>query len=262
MSAVHEGTEHFDYYRCQHEQEQPSYDQEESNAPDSEAEYRRKWPDSEGNGRDEFPHEHFQRQSPRGEEWGLYGSERDAPADEQPPAQSSSYGVEYEGSERATSSPSVNTLSTLQRGEATISSLRKEAVAMIPGLGGGFEEEEREANAPAESTSKPPDAEADSLEQTSEQKAGVVGDPNQATHMIQSLGKIVSQLQTLKGLTSSLQLLQTFPKEGKEEAPGRSKPKERSESELTEETKRKVAALLASESDSDGEQVIIMSDAL
>ena len=82
------------------------------------------------------------------------------------------------------------------------------------------------------------------------------------TQMMESLGKIVSQLQTLQGLTSSLKLLQTMPKEGNTASAstgiGRQKEGERAairEKELSEDTKRKVAALLANESDSDGEQV-------
>lgn len=82
------------------------------------------------------------------------------------------------------------------------------------------------------------------------------------TQMMESLGKIVSQLQTLQGLTSSLKLLQTMPKEGNAASAsggtGRQKEGERAairEKELSEDTKRKVAALLANESDSDGEQV-------
>ena len=84
--------------------------------------------------------------------------------------------------------------------------------------------------------------------------------------MMESLGKIVSQLQTLQGLTSSLKLLHTMPKEGGGgggdggSTRGRSAPSEGEraamrEKELSEDTKRKVAALLANESDSDGEQV-------
>ena len=80
--------------------------------------------------------------------------------------------------------------------------------------------------------------------------------PKENLQMVESLGKIVSQLQTLQGLTSSLKLLQTMPKEGggvseKEKAAMREK-------ELSEDTKRKVAALLANESDSDGEKVLLM----
>ena len=113
-----------------------------------------------------------------------------------------------------------------------------------------------------------------------EAKGGV-----QATQVMESLGKIVSQLQTLQGLTTSLKLLRTLPK-GKEStaddgggksAPegvgkgvreeagagvrqggreeGEGKAADQQERELTEDTKRKVAALLANESDSDGEQV-------
>ena len=86
------------------------------------------------------------------------------------------------------------------------------------------------------------------------------------TQMMESLGKIVSQLQTLQGLKSSLKLLQTLPKNGSgggggggggRDGVGVSEGERAAmrEKELTEDTKRKVAALLANESDSDGEQV-------
>ena len=66
-----------------------------------------------------------------------------------------------------------------------------------------------------------------------------------SNQVMASLGKIVSQLQSLKGLTSSLKLLGELP--GVKE--------KREEIEQDEATKRKVAALLNDESDSDGEQV-------
>lgn len=82
------------------------------------------------------------------------------------------------------------------------------------------------------------------------------------SQMMESLGKIVSQLQTLQGLTSSLKLLQTMPKESNAASSSTGTGKQREgeraairEKELSEDTKRKVAALLANESDSDGEQV-------
>ena len=141
---------------------------------------------------------------------------------------------------------------------ATISSLRKEPT-VIPGLG-GFEKEEAATAMPQSLSTK-----EDSKQASSENPNG-----NPANQMIESLGKIVSQLQTLQGLTSSLQLLQTLPK-GQQEA-GRAIVESVREAsrggggdgeggggdrELSEETKRKVAALFASESDSDGEQVRI-----
>ena len=100
--------------------------------------------------------------------------------------------------------------------------------------------------------------------------AGDEGGP-QATKVMESLGKIVSQLQTLQGLTSSLKLLQKLPKDSEEGVSaaaaaavggglgGGLSEVDRAamrEKELSEDTKRKVAALLANESDSDGEQVL------
>ena len=144
--------------------------------------------------------------------------------------------------------------------EATLSSLRKDS-AFIPGLG-GFEKEDTPVGPPAQSGTK---EEAKAASQTTSN--------NPTNQMIESLGKIVSQLQTLQGLTSSLQLLQALPK-GQQEAVkaaaermretdgeggggggGGGSGGQQTERELSEETKRKVAALLASESDSDGEQV-------
>ena len=144
------------------------------------------------------------------------------------------------------------------KSEATLSSLRKET-AFIPGLG-GFEKEE---------TASPmaPHAQSQTKEETKAATQTLSNNPT--NQMIESLGKIVSQLQTLQGLTSSLQLLQALPK-GQQEAVkaaaermretdggggGRGGGGQQTERELSEETKRKVAALLASESDSDGEQV-------
>ena len=56
--------------------------------------------------------------------------------------------------------------------------------------------------------------------------------------MVESLGKIVSQLQTLQGLTSSLKLLQTMPKEG-----GRASEGGRSLSEREKAVMREKGAL-------------------
>jgi len=148
---------------------------------------------------------------------------------------------------------------TSVKDEATLSSLRKDS-AFIPGLG-GFEKEETPVGPPAQSGTK---EEPKAANQTTSN--------NPTNQMIESLGKIVSQLQTLQGLTSSLQLLQALPK-GQQEAVKAAAERMRetdgggggggrggsggqqTERELSEETKRKVAALLASESDSDGEQV-------
>ena len=150
---------------------------------------------------------------------------------------------------------------TSVKGEATLSSLRKDT-AFIPGLGGFEKEETASPMAPHAQTG------------TKEAKAASQTLSNNPTNqMIESLGKIVSQLQTLQGLTSSLQLLQALPK-GQQEAVKAAAERMRetdggggggggrgggggqqTERELSEETKRKVAALLASESDSDGEQV-------
>ena len=146
---------------------------------------------------------------------------------------------------------------TSVKAEATLSSLRKDT-AFIPGLGGFEKEETASPMAPHAGTKEEAKAATQTLSN------------NPTNQMIESLGKIVSQLQTLQGLTSSLQLLQALPK-GQQEAVkaaaermretdgggrgGGGSGGQQTERELSEETKRKVAALLASESDSDGEQV-------
>ena len=116
-----------------------------------------------------------------------------------------------------------------------------------PTTGEGLVEEKPPPNYPSKSQGPTPDKKEDT------------------SQMMESLGKIVSQLQTLQGLTSSLKLLQTMPKDGREAgstqgvsgSAGVSEGEKAAikEKELSEDTKRKVAALLANESDSDGEQV-------
>jgi len=93
----------------------------------------------------------------------------------------------------------------LMKDGPTISSLRKDPT-LIPGLG-GFEKEEAAKSVQSKSAMKDETKQASSENQ----------DGSPANQMIESLGKIVSQLQTLQGLTSSLQLLQTLPK-GQQEA--------------------------------------------
>ena len=107
----------------------------------------------------------------------------------------------------------------------------------IPGLGELAVQQE---------TYPPPVEEKGEKGKATEEKAS--GKSNQ---VLESLGKIVSQLQTLQGLSSSLKLLQKMPKSEREE-----KVKEiEKEEELSEETKKKVAALLANESDSETEDM-------
>ena len=109
----------------------------------------------------------------------------------------------------------------------TVDSLRmnREGVGVIPGLG------EPVNNV---STSIPV--------QKDEPKAKSAN----AENMLASLGKLMTELQGLKGLTSSLQLLNALPQV----------KKEKSERALSEEANKKAAALLANESDSDGESQV------
>lgn len=236
-----------------------------------ETDFERHWPGEENRRLDK----HIM--SPK-EEWGSYDSVHNALDGHDKThafsGQQFPYEHQYEHSERPPGA------SGLKSNEPTISSLCKDPTIAIPGLGGGFEDQEKDQPKSTEPSSVIPDAK-ESLQDVSkggggEDKQGGGGGGNasgkQANHMIQSLGKLVSQLQTLKGLTSSLELYHSLPKGGGvggevgggggggEEARGAqetTKPKESSETELSEETKRKVAALLATESDSDGEQVII-----
>ena len=229
-----------------------------------ESEYERRWPGGEDRRHDDFAHDHFKHGPPE-TEWGAYDSEHNGPGGRGGMHASSGqqfpYENEYEYSERPPGAGS------LKSNEPTISSLRKDIMTTIPGLGGGFEDQEKERPKSTELSSNLSETKQGSQDVSGGGGAGGEGQDGenaggtQSNHMIQSLGKLVSQLQTLKGLTSSLQLLHALPKgEGdREEAKAAQetvKPKERSESELSEETKRKVAALLATESDSDGEQVL------
>lgn len=235
------------------------YHSHEHSAPASEEQQARHWT-VEGAGHDEFEHEVY-KHGAEAEDWRRYGDEHNSQDGHDlhvPPGHQFQYNVKEEydrNKERET---------FLRSDEATISSLRKNAVTAIPGLGGGFEDQ-KEKDLPK--SVWPSDGAPEANQSHASGGSGGGGDGegkeevnvggNQANHMIQSLGKIVSQLQTLKGITSSLQLLHTLPKESKEEVRKADviSPKERSETELSEETKRKVAALLATESDSDGEQV-------
>ena len=256
--------EPFDHHQQQQHQEEQQHFGE--HPIKTEAEYQ--WQNVKEGRRDELTHD-FQH-STQGEEWEIYGSGQNRAPEQHlesdkdimrgpSPYRHHQFPYNEQGgkSNNVTSSPSVS-ISSLKSDEPTISSLRKDPVTTIPGLGGGFEEQEKDATKSAEDTVT---AAPQSVQRAGEGEGGAGGTGmgaggSQANQMIKSLGKFVSQLQTLKGLTSSLQLLQALPKGGEEakkaEPP---KPKESSEAELSEETKRKVAALLATESDSDGEQV-------
>ncbi len=234
------------------------------------------WQNVKEEPRDELTHS-FQR-STQEEEWEIYGNNGQNRASEQQRLEGdkdnargpSPYGYhQFPYNEQATSSPSVS-INSLKSDEPTISSLRKDpGVTTIPGLGGGFEEQDKTATNLAEGGGTTVAASHQSMQRAGEGEGGAPGNTGvgpggggggQANQMIKSLGKFVSQLQTLKGLTSSLQLLQALPKGGNgggveaKKVGEPPKPKESSEAELSEETKRKVAALLATESDSDGEQ--------
>ena len=124
----------------------------------------------------------------------------------------------------------------------------------IPGLG------EIETQGQANQTREGAEGNQPQDNYTQSQGQTNTGATEDTSQMVESLGKIVSQLQTLQGLTSSLKLLKTMPKEGGGAGEGVRVVSEREraamrEKELSEDTKRKVAALLANESDSDGEKV-------
>ena len=144
-----------------------------------------------------------------------------------------------------------------ERIEATVPSLRKETT-VIPGLGTLGNE-----TSSGDAQNREPNSNKQEKETNKEEG------PGPTNQMIESLGKIVSQLQTLQGLTSSLQLLQNMPK-GQEAASKEAEAEKEKEAatamqrekELSEETKRKVEALLANESDSEGEQVMMRTTLL
>ena len=255
--------EQFDHHQQQHQDDQQQHFGE--HPFKAEPEY--KWQSNKEGRQGELAHD-FQH-STQEQEWGVYGSGQNRASehlkiDKENIRGPSPYGHHQfpynERGDAITSSPAVS-ISSLKSDEPTISSLRKDAITAIPGLGGGFEEQEKDAAKSAESSSITGPQSTQQVAKGGEggEGTGTAGG-NQANQMIKSLGKFVSQLQTLKGLTSSLQLLQALPKGGNGEEEAKrvepAKPKESSEAELSEETKRKVAALLATESDSDGEQVI------
>ena len=263
-----------------HQRQQPGEQQQQQHLEEHPVSIKREggyqWQNTEEDRHSELTRD-FQRRAQE-EEWEVYGNGQNRASDHlegdkdiRGPSPYRQHQFPYnEHSDRSntmTSSPSVS-ISSLKSDEPTISSLRKEAVTTIPGLGGGFEEQENDVPKPMvpSSTTAHQTSEGAQQQATREGEGGGgagggagtgLAGGTQANQMIKSLGKIVSQLQTLKGLTSSLQLLQTLPKggeEGKRAEPVKSK--ESTEAELSEETKRKVAALLATESDSDGEQVM------
>ena len=257
--------ESFDRHQQQQQKQQSQEEQQHFGESRVKTEHEYRWQNADEARRDERTHD-FQRSTARQEEWEIYGSGQNRGSEPRLEGDkdaarggSSPYGhhqfpyIDQGGKSNSaiTSSPSLS-ISSLKSDEPTISSLRKDAgMTAIPGLGGGFEEQEKDAAKSAEGATRA------TPQNTQRAGEGEGGGGTQANQMIKSLGKFVSQLQTLKGLTSSLQLLQALPKVGEEakKAVDPTKPKESSEAELSEETKRKVAALLATESDSDGEQV-------
>ena len=134
-----------------------------------------------------------------------------------------------------------------KRDAPTIPSLQKEgAKREIPGLGSsdGPEEEEKKVNpnSDKQDVEKEAEEEKDLKSSLKSQIVDVFGG-SKAEKMIKSMERIVNQLQTLKGLESSLRVLQVMGEYNKEST----------EEASMEAARKKVAALLASESDSDGE---------
>ena len=119
----------------------------------------------------------------------------------------------------------------------TIASLSKntEDLGAIPGLG---EISSEPAEHPTDPSPPPPAKTTKEPPKT-----------DRTDKMLASLGKLMTELQGLKGLTSSLQLLQSLPR-------AEEKQEQVSEKEVSEEAKQKAAALLANESDSDGESQV------
>ena len=105
-------------------------------------------------------------------------------------------------------------------------SINREGVGVIPGLG-------------------EPLSKASPILPVQEEEKAKAKSAN-AENMLASLGKLMTELQGLKGLTSSLQLLNALPQV----------KKDKSDQALSEEANKKAAALLANESDSDGESQV------
>lgn len=130
----------------------------------------------------------------------------------------------------------------------TISSLQKGGTTtVIPGLGSADEPDEKKASSPEP---EPLPKEEQELKTSLKTQLLDVFSGTKAAKMVESMERIVNQLQKLKGLESSLKVLQG---DQKKEAATDKEPAEVPEVDQEEAARKQVAALLASESDSDGE---------
>jgi hypothetical protein len=130
----------------------------------------------------------------------------------------------------------------------TISSLQKGgSTTVIPGLGSTDEPEEKEPSSVKEAA---PPKEEEELKTSLKTQLLDVFSGAKAAKMVQSMERIVNQLHTLKGLESSLKVLQG---DQNKEIIAVEEQAEIPEVDQEAAARRQVAALLATESDSDGE---------
>lgn len=157
-------------------------------------------------------------------------------------------GVKLEDS-KTSNKQSGPTISSLQKGGTT---------TVIPGLGSSDEPEETDkpeekASSPEKEPPPPQPKEEQELKSSLKTQLLDVFSGAKAAKMVQSMERIVNQLQTLRGLESSLKVLQG---DQSKEPAATTTPKPKTEvPEVDQEAaaRKQVAALLATESDSDGE---------
>ena len=133
----------------------------------------------------------------------------------------------------------------VNRDGPTVPSLQKGgASTVIPGLGSTEETDEKNADSAEEDETEMKEEEEEELKSSLKLQLFEVFGGTKAKKMVESMERIVNQLQTLKGLESSLKVLQD-----KSEAA----VKVSMEADQEAAARKKVAALLATESDSEGE---------
>lgn len=152
-----------------------------------------------------------------------------------------------------------------KRDTPTISSLQKGgATTVIPGLGSADEpepesepetkpEEKKTAKVSHDEVKQEVKQEETELKSSLKSQLEDVFGGSKAKKMVDSMERIVNQLQTLKGLESSLKVLQLIGEQNKAGPAAPLKVAAVAEVDPTEAARKKVAALLATESDSEGE---------
>ena len=190
---------------------------------------------------------------------------------EQQPAQVSDQleGAQKDSIPEDTTDTSLYSEQHISPAKPTISSLQKDSTkTVIPGLGSSDEpepsSEQQDSSTASGDTAQETKQEESELKSSLKTQLVDVFGGSRAQKMVQSMERIVNQLQTLRGLESSLKVLQYMGEQGKGEGGGGGESKPASSSSTTdttmdpemremEEARKQVAALLATESDSDGE---------